>query len=66
MVRRSGDVDLGAFRGLSTDSVMIKSVAGTELTPMVVFHRGINAPPAIYHGIMPHVLASPYLTGLSI
>ena len=37
MVRRTGDVDLSASRGLSTDSVMIKSLAVTELTPMAVF-----------------------------
>ena len=40
----------------------VKSLAGTELTPMVVLCRGINAPPAIYHDIMPHVLGSSYLT----
>ena len=37
MVRRSGDVDLSASRGLTTNSVMIKSLTGTKLTPMVVF-----------------------------
>ena len=61
MVRRSGAVDLSASRGLSADSIMIKSPMGTKKAPMVVFYHGINAPPAICHAIMPHVLGSSYL-----
>ena len=57
-VRRSGGASLSASRGLSVDSVTIKSTTGARVTSLTIFLHTINVPPAVYPKTPPNILSS--------
>ena len=58
MVRRSGDVDLSASRGLSSDSVMNKSLVGAAVASLTFFGHAIDDATAVYRESMPDITSS--------
>jgi len=55
MVRRTGDAHLSSSRGLGTDSVMYKSLAGAAVTSLTAFGHIIDTPIAVCLDTTPNI-----------